>query len=111
MKKVILIVDDDEDIRFLYQKMLKSEFQIVEAATGEEGILLYKKYKPDLTIMDIRMPVMNGDIAIQKIKEFDPLANILAVTAFRYTEPELMVPVLTKGFSKDMFVQTINEFL
>jgi len=58
----------------------------------------YKEHPPDLTPMDIKMPGKNGSEAIREILEFDSKATIIAVTAYRYAEEELGVPVPRKGF-------------
>jgi len=59
--------------------------------------------------MDIKMPVMPGDEAINKILDYDPMANIVAVTAYNYTTDQLGVPVLRKGFNRKKFLEVIRE--
>lgn len=68
-KKTILIVEDDEAIRFGTSIRLKANgFAIQLAGNGQEGIDMANRFLPDLIIMDIRMPVLNGLEALQSIK-------------------------------------------
>ncbi len=69
MKK-ILIVDDEPDVTFLVKEMLGREgFKVVEANNGEEAISKIEKEKPDLVLLDIMMPEMNGWEVSRKIKK------------------------------------------
>ncbi len=60
MKQKILVVDDDVGILNLLQTELGTEFEVLRAENGEEGILLSLQHKPDLIISDIKMPELNG---------------------------------------------------
>ena len=94
----ILIADDEEDMRTLYRHIVKKFGQVIEAKNGAEAVELYKKNKPDLTLMDIDMPVMRGDEAIKEIIDKDPEAKIIAVTGIAGFNEDLGVKVLKKGF-------------
>ncbi len=78
----ILIVDDDNAISKSLLEILNMEgFDTVDSASnGLAGLEKYKEMRPDLVIMDIEMPIMNGYESSQKIKEIDPDANILVLT-------------------------------
>lgn len=78
----ILIVDDEKLISDLVSQALHLEgFQEVERAfNGEEGLEKYKSFLPDLVIMDIEMPIMDGYESSFRIKSFDPNARILVLT-------------------------------
>jgi DNA-binding NarL/FixJ family response regulator len=81
----ILIVDDQKLIREGLKVLLELEkdFLIVgEASNGLEAYEAYIKLKPDVVLMDIQMPVMNGVEAIKKIKEFDENSKIIILTTF-----------------------------
>jgi CheY-like chemotaxis protein len=59
--KVVLIVDDSEDNRFLYQTILTyAGYTVLEARQGVEGVELAREYHPNLVLMDIHMPVLDG---------------------------------------------------
>ena len=83
----ILIVDDDSHIRGSFEKILTEEGHIVyTASTGEEGIHLTKEHIPDLVIMDIRLPGMNGLETFQTIRSFNSKTPVIVLTAFGTTE-------------------------
>lgn len=68
MKKKILVVEDEEGLRLLYEEELKSEgYEVLTAGNGREAIEQLEKGKPDLIILDIVMPVMNGMEALGRI--------------------------------------------
>jgi CheY-like chemotaxis protein len=108
MKK-ILIVDDYEALLDLYQIWLEEKFEVIRASNGVEAVQMYREHRPDLVIMDIKLPVMSGDHAITKIMRIDPEANILAVTAYPYTETQLGVEVLKKNFNRQDFLDAIER--
>lgn len=64
----ILVVDDSEEVRELIEMVLGNEFKLRFAANGKEGIEQYKKEKPDLILMDVEMPEMDGYTACRQIK-------------------------------------------
>lgn len=81
----VLVVDDNEDSRFLLRKRLdqKRQFQIVgEASDGFEALSRVEELGPDIVIMDVRMPQMNGVEATKLIKERFPTVSVLAYSAF-----------------------------
>ena len=79
----ILIVDDSP----ISRKMLKScipkdrEYDFYEAGDGLVGLEMYKKIKPDITFMDLTMPVMDGATALDEIMKFDKNAMVIVLTA------------------------------
>lgn len=81
----VLVVDDNDDSRFLLRKRLekKRQFQIVgEAADGLDAVKQVEELGPDIVIMDVRMPVMDGIEATRQIKERFPSTSVLAHSAF-----------------------------
>jgi CheY-like chemotaxis protein len=108
LKKKILVADDHEDILRVYSLMLGDTYEIIKAENGRDAVEKYKEHRPDLTLMDIAMPVLPGDEAINRILDYDPMANIVAVTAYDYTREQLGVPVFRKGFRVKEF-QTMVE--
>ena len=85
MAKKVLIVEDYEDTREFMKILLESYgYKVIEAADGIEAIDRVKQYHPDLILMDISLPVVDGLTATRAIREFDADSKvpIIAVTAF-----------------------------
>ena len=79
--KKILVVDDDPLIVRMYErKLIKEGFAVHLAANGEEGIKALEKEIPDLILLDVLMPKMNGWEALKKIKENPKTKNIPVIT-------------------------------
>jgi CheY-like chemotaxis protein len=110
-RRTILIAEDERDLIALYRIMLGAGFDYLEAEDGEMAVSLWREHRPDLTLMDIRMPGKTGDRAIQEIVAIDPGARIVAVTAYGYSERELGVPVLRKGFGKAELMSVVGRYL
>ncbi len=81
----ILIVEDNDKNRVLIGDILRHYgYEVMEAANGVEGIRMAREYSPDLILMDMHMPVMNGFTAIKVLRN-DPTTmhiKIIAVTSF-----------------------------
>lgn len=79
----VLVCDDSEFMRMTLKKILadKGHEVIAEAGDGKQAVELYKQHSPDLVTMDITMPIMDGLEAVKQIRNEDPLARIVMVTA------------------------------
>ncbi|MCX6764600.1 MAG: response regulator [Candidatus Nealsonbacteria bacterium] len=76
-KKTILIVEDDKFLRDLMnQKLIREGFDTAEAVDGEEGIIKIKEVKPDLVLLDLILPGIDGFEVLTKVKEDPTLSGI-----------------------------------
>jgi hypothetical protein len=85
MQKKVLIVEDYDDTRSFMKFLLESEgYEVSEASNGQEAVEAVQYDSPDLILMDISMPIMDGLAATKKIRQFDKTAKtiIIAVTAY-----------------------------
>ena len=116
-KEKILIVDDDIDLLETLSETIKNfgYSNIITARDGEEAISQYKKQRPDLVLMDIVMPKMDGVTAFFKIKELDPLAKVIFITAYdppdRYDAAKRKgaIHLVKKPFSALFLKELINR--
>ena len=115
-KKLILVVEDDAAVLEVLQLMLSEKYQVVTAKNGREGVMLYKTLKPDLVLMDIAMPEMDGVEATKEILKHDPNAKIIAVTAYATSRGNEMIEagaleVIEKPFTRKKLLETIEKYL
>jgi nitrogen regulation protein NR(I) len=83
----ILIVDDDDQLRKSFHKLLTEEgYTVASAASGEDGLRNIQKTMPDLVILDMRLPGMNGLDTFQAIHRLEPKLPVIIMTAFGTTE-------------------------
>jgi len=99
----ILLVDDAAFMRMRCSKLLTEHgFEVAEAENGQEAIAMYQSYRPDLVLMDITMPVMDGITATREIKNLDPDAKVVMVSALGQ---QTMVIEAIKAGAKDFVVK------
>jgi len=83
-ERKILVVDDDPQICSLIKDFLtKKGFTVVVAYSGEEGLEKLKKERPILVLLDVRLPGMDGIMALKRIKEIDPRVGVIMVTGLK----------------------------
>jgi CheY-like chemotaxis protein len=87
-KPKILIAEDDSANYFLFESILKNHYTLVHALNGAEAVDMFKKEKPALVIMDVKMPVMDGFQATAEIRKIDKTTPIVAATAYALPEVE-----------------------
>ncbi len=83
VKKKILIVEDEEPLRFLYEEELREEgYEVLPACNGKEALLRLETGKPDLIVLDIVMPVIDGMEALCRIVGKDGKIPIILNTSY-----------------------------
>src|SRR5208282_1012801 len=83
----LLLIDDEEDVRYSFQRIFESpEIELATAASGEEGLKVIPKFKPDLVLMDVRMGGMNGLETLRRIRQSDPKLLVILMTAYGTTQ-------------------------
>jgi two-component system nitrogen regulation response regulator GlnG len=83
----LLLIDDEEDVRYSLQRILAAEdIELATAASGEEGLKVIPKFKPDLVLMDVRMTGMTGLETLRKIRATHPKLLVILMTAYGTTQ-------------------------
>jgi len=79
----VLVVDDEAHIRKYIALIVKrlGNPEIIEAQNGEDAITLFSSHKPDIVLLDVNMPGMDGIQALEKIRETDPKAVVVMLTS------------------------------
>ena len=119
MGKKIMLVDDAAFMRMMIKDTLKKNGydEIVEAANGQEAVAAYTEHNPDLVIMDITMPVMDGLQALQQIKAIDKNATIVMCSAMGQENMVLDAlklgaqDFIVKPFKPDRIMKTVGSIL
>lgn len=120
MTKHILMVEDHEDNRQILRDLLgNSEYNLIEAKNGEEAFAAIAKQRPDLILMDIQLPVMDGYEAMRRIRADPELKTIpiIAVTSYALSGDEEKARAagcdayVTKPFSPRVLLAQIRKFL
>ena len=99
-KKITILIAEDEEYNMLYMNELfsNSKFEIIEASNGKKAVEMAKKQDViDLILMDIKMPLMDGNEAMREIKKFRPELPIIALTAFAMESDKNAA--INKGFN------------
>ena len=83
----LLLIDDETDVQYSFQRIFDSpEIELTTASSGEEGLRLIPKMKPDLVIMDVRMGGMNGLETLRRIRQADSKLLVILMTAYGTTQ-------------------------
>ena len=114
----VLVVDDDIDtVDVLCEYLrLKGMNVVGSAQNGQEALKLYKELKPDIVLLDVWMPDFDGYFGLQKIKEFDPDAKVVMVTASAFSDSKKnklksmgASDVICKPYETSDVIKTIEE--
>jgi CheY-like chemotaxis protein len=99
--KKILFVDDEQELLDIYASKLEEVgYAVVCASNGAEGLQKAKAEKPDLILMDLKMPGMNGIEVFEKLKEDPELQNVKVAFLTAFSDPSQ--PQVDKRFAKEI---------
>src|SRR6185436_14796649 len=83
----LLLIDDEADVQYSFRRIFDSpEIELTTAASGEEGLKLIPKVKPDLVIMDVRMGGISGLDTLRRIRQTDAKLPVIMMTAYGTTQ-------------------------
>ncbi len=114
----ILVVDDAAFMRMRCKKLLsQSGFDVIEAATGAQAVEVYKEDRPDVVLLDITMPDMDGLTALKELKKLDPNVKVAMVSAMGQQSVVMEAlksgarDFLVKPFDPDRVLATVRKML
>lgn len=118
-KPVVLVVEDNQDVREYIKMQLSDEYSVLEAVNGKDGIVMAMKYVPDVVVTDIMMPVMNGMDCCRRLKSELQTSHIpvLVLTAYGLNEQKIEAfncgadGYLTKPFSTNVLLARIKNLI
>jgi two-component system cell cycle response regulator DivK len=120
VSKRILVIEDTEDNRRIFRDLLThAGFELIEAVDGQEGVAMAIEQRPDLILMDIQLPIIDGYEATRRIKA-DPASRnipIIAVTSYALSGDEAKARAagcdgyIAKPFSPRQILATVRDFL
>lgn len=120
MNKLILVVEDQEDNRRIMRDLLASAgYEVLEAVSGEEGVAAAETHRPDLILMDIQLPGIDGYEATRRIKDNPDLHHIpiIVVTSYALSGDDVKAyeagcdDYVSKPFSPRELLAKIREYL
>ena len=120
MSRRILVIDDHEDNRHILRDLLENaRYEVIEATTGEEGVVLAEAHVPDLILMDIELPDFDGYEATRRIKSMPAVRHVpvIAVTSYALSGDDVKAlragcdAYVTKPFSPRALLAKVKEYL
>jgi two-component system cell cycle response regulator len=117
-KGKVLIVDDAPDTVEIIRTLLRFEgYEVTTASTGEEGVRKAKEEKPDVVLMDINLPGIDGNEALRRIRKLSPLQAVIMLTAYATVENAIQAlkegasDFIKKPFENDHLIHIVNQCL
>ncbi len=115
-QKKILVVDDEESIHLLYREELEEEgYEVHSAMNGEEALKLFDDLNPDLVILDINMPGMDGIEVLRQMKEKKPGVPVILSSAYPEYKQDLASwasdDYIVKSFNMDDLKDSVKRHL
>jgi two-component system cell cycle response regulator DivK len=120
MSKTILVAEDNENNMMLVRDVLQMKgYTVLEATTGAEGVRLAVEHKPDLILMDIQLPDIDGITVLAQIRANEATKSIPMLAVSASVMPEEQQQIVASGFdafikkplSMKSFIETVERFI
>src|SRR4249920_3463481 len=115
MIKILVIDDDRMNCELLQSVFTRHGYQVLSATSGIEGLTLFRQQAPRVTILDLRMPEMDGLTVLKEIRAYDPHAPVIILGGGATEEQEnqarglRVTDFIRKGLSLDVLVECVNR--
>jgi diguanylate cyclase (GGDEF)-like protein len=117
-KGKVLIVDDAPDTVEIIKKLLVFEgYEVLTTSTGEEGVKKVEEEKPEIVLLDISLPGIDGNEALRRIRRIDPIVSVIMLTAFATVDNAISAlkegasDFIKKPFENEHLVHLVNQCL
>ena len=110
----ILVIDDEPGIRSLLDTLLRRKgYEVVLAESGQKGLELFRRERPDVIVLDLKMPGMDGLMVLQQIRSLNPKQPVIILTGAGTPEAEQQVRALgvTEFVEKEFSLHHLGESL
>jgi CheY-like chemotaxis protein len=114
----ILVIDDEQSIRDLLDRLLRRKgYDVVLAASGQKGLECFRRERPDVIVLDLKMPEMDGLTVLRQIRSLNRSQPVIVLTGSRTAEMEQQVRALgvteyiAKGFSLHLLGDALKRLL
>jgi DNA-binding NtrC family response regulator len=110
----ILVIDDEQGIRNLLDTLLRRKgYDVVLAESGRQGLELFRRERPDVIVLDLKMPEMDGLTVLREIKNLDPGKPVIILTGAGTAEAEKQVRALgvTEYVEKEFSLHLLGDSL
>ena len=110
----ILVIDDEPSIRDLLDTLLSRKgYDVVLADSGQKGLEIFRRARPDVIVLDLKMPGMNGVTVLQQIRSLNPTQPVIVLTGAATPESEQQVRALgvTEYVEKEFSLHLLGDAL
>ena len=118
MSKKILVIDDEPDIREILRLRLQAnQYEVLTASDGRQGLRLLAEQRPDVIVLDVMMPNMDGVTFIGELKKIEAVKNtpVIVLTAKEMMEDLLVLEgikdCIVKPFQAEQLLETIRKYV
>ena len=116
-RPTLLVAEDNESNYFLMSSLLEDDFNLLHAWNGREAVDMFAEHRPDLILMDINMPLMDGYEATRNIRQLSETVPVIAVTAYAFASDRTRImesgfnSYVSKPVNADRLISEINRLI
>ena len=110
----VLVIDDEEGIRNLLDTLLSRKgYEVVLASNGQRGLELFRRKRPDVVVLDLKMPQMDGLTVLQQVRQLNPTQPVVILTGAGTAETEQQLRALgvTEYVEKEFSLHRLGDAL
>ena len=107
-RKRVLLVDDDESLRELAQRLLSPPYEVLHAANGQQALQVIRLKRPHLVVLDLRMPVMDGWQLVERLEQERHEIDLVLLSG-EETRPWPESPLVKERIEKRLMMVTLRD--